>query len=105
MRVPVYGTTEDPAIEKVLIAKDYTKYRAEGGRLNIDEYIDLVLLDDELTVTTYSGSIGYLVKESRITTGDFVNVFLSYRVPHLDTIGQSKVWNRWVFYNNETVCQ
>ena len=62
----------------MLVAKDYNKYRAEGGKLNIDEYIDLVLIDEDLIVTTYTGSIAYIIKESQVSTSEFVNVLLSF---------------------------
>lgn len=84
LRVPVYGTTNDFAIEKVLVAKDYEDYRAEGGRLNINEYIDLILLDEDLTVTSYAGAFGYIIKEAVIVTGDEVNVQLDFSAPYMD---------------------
>ena len=72
--------------------------------MNIDEYIDLILRDDDLIVTTYAGSIAYLIKETKIVTGDFVNAVLSFQAPYMDQIGESKVWYRWTFFNNETKC-
>lgn len=78
MRVPIRGETYDHAVQKVLVAKDYRSYRAEGGRLNVDEYIDLVLLDEDLTVTSYTGAFGYIIGESKTVTGDIVNVVLNF---------------------------
>lgn len=45
LRVPIFGVTADPALVKVLVGKNYRDYVNEGGTLNIDEYVDLILLD------------------------------------------------------------
>ena len=104
LRVPPFGTTADPALNKVLVAKNYTKYVEEGGKLNLDEYTDLILLDEDLTATTYSGSLGYILTESRVVVGDYVGVTLKFSAPNLDPIGESKVWFRWIFFNDEDTC-
>lgn len=87
LRVPPYGETYEPALVKVLVGKPYSEYVEGGGTLSYEEYIDLVLLDENNDVTSYSGSLDYQVTQSRVVTGDFVGVRLSFSAPNLDLIG------------------
>lgn len=47
LKVPEYGERADPALEKVLVAKPFLEYRDEGGTLDINEYLNLILLDND----------------------------------------------------------
>ena len=52
LRVPQGGGSENPAISKILTGRNYNRYVREAAIWTDDEYVDLVLVDQDNQVTT-----------------------------------------------------
>jgi hypothetical protein len=48
MKLPEYGRSSDPAINRVLLGRDYLEYKKWGGTVGIDNYINYQIKDPAL---------------------------------------------------------
>jgi len=92
-------STTNPSIT-LTDALDYNIYRVNGGELSHNDYLNALMRGDSPAFFTGGGSRFLRNVRAEVKRNEYDSIVtITFTIPELDPIGDSRLWYRWAFFD------